>query len=373
MARNRTAAVANQVAYDLGYQGVHISEPLLSSYVQEGDEVEWRKRSAVLTSRVTGTNLHHWTLIIVGLGVFAAAIVVDYAIVSEYWTRLLSNEFGEVEPSMVATVCAKSLQVLFATLAMHFIFSAYGGVLRGLVSLLLFSVTFLMLLAIGIVWANASMPEGTKVFTGETSSTARAIEQFSQSMGVVPKGQQSDANSVAAPIPWLRENEIGIRLVSLAIVFVIVASIGAMALDTAIRGFSCWTGGSVCDKGTEAVSGTRLTSEYASFAAEDGVMRKCWRFRKQNSSATRVARSREDLISEFVKSYTAGVMDRQLAPNLLDRLADGVKSAHPDALLTSLATSVKASGHIGADAGDRPSTSDKVRPLFPERAQESNA
>jgi len=369
MARNRTAAVANQVAYDLGYQGVPVSGPLLSSYVQEGDEVEWKKRREVLADRVTSANLHHWTLMIVGSAVFIMALYVDYAIVHEYWTRLLSNEFGEVAPSMVNTVAAKSLQVLFATLAIHYVVSgknAMGAGVRGTYSVVIFAVAFLMLLGIGIVWANASMPEGTKVFTGETSSAARALEQFSASMGVAgaATAQQAAGADTPAVISMLRENEILIRLVSLGVVFVVVASIGAISLHCVLRAYAAWTGASVYDHHNEAVLGRRLNAEYASFSAEDPSLRRSWfKPRAGDAGSGRVVRSRDDLISEFVKSYTAGVIDRQVDPTWSEKV---VAPRSPEDLLRTMSAAVTFAQSGGSGPGDDRSIEDNVR-QFPGR------
>ena len=322
MARNRTAAVANQVAYDLGYRGVQVSQALLRSQVQDTDDTEFRKRREVLVDRVRRSNFHHWTLVVVGFAVFGLALYVDYAIIHEFWSRLLSNEFGEVPPSMANSVAAKSAQVLFATLAIHYVislkpFSAtvakYG---RWAYSTVVFVVAFAMLMGIGIIWANNSMPDGSKVFAAESTESSRALEQFSRSMGVEPAAKPEVSEDVAV----LRDHETAIRLVSLSVIFIIVASIGAISLDGALRAYSAWSGGAIYDHHEEAELGRRLNAEYASFAAEDPSIRQGRASASTSRGGGRSERSTEAKVNEFLTSYTAGVVDSRLDATRTERL-----------------------------------------------------
>lgn len=322
MARNRTAAVANQVAYDLGYRGVPVSKALLLSQVQDTDDTEFRKRREVLMDRVNRSNFHHWTLVVVGFVVFALALYVDYAIIHEFWSRLLANEFGEVPASMANTVAAKSAQVLFATLAIHYVISLKpfsAGVAkfgRWAYSTVVFVVAFAMLMGIGIIWANNSMPEGTKVFTAETTESSRALEQFTRSMGVEPAAKPTVSEDVAV----LRDHETAIRLVSLSVIFIIVASIGAISLDGALRAYSAWSGGAIYDHHEEAELGRRLNAEYASFAAEDPSIRARRGFATSARTGGRPQRTTDAKVNEFLTSYTAGIVDSRLDAGRTEKL-----------------------------------------------------
>jgi hypothetical protein len=322
MARNRTAAVANQVAYDLGYRGVQVSASLLRSQVQDSDDVEWRKRREVLVDRVNSSNFHHWSLVITGAVLFVLALYVDYAIIHEFWSRLLANEFGEVPPSMATTVAAKSAQVLFATLAIHYLISHFGTGVRTVYSMVVFGVAFAMLLGIGIIWANNSMPEGTKVFATETTESARALEEFSRSMGVAPTAKPEVAEEIAV----LRDHETAIRLLSLSVIFIIVASIGAIGLDSSLRAFSAWTGGAVYDNHKEAELGRRLNAEFASFAAEDPSIRG-GRSSAGSKGGGRVQRTIDAKVNEFLTSYTAGVVDGKLDASRTEKLLSTLMAA----------------------------------------------
>lgn len=323
MARNRTAAVANQVAYDLGYRGVQVSHALLQSQVQDSDDTEWRKRREVLVDRMNNTNFHHWSLVITGALLFGLALYVDYAIIHEFWSRLLANEFGEVPATMANTVAAKSAQVLFATLAIHYLISHFGPKVRAGYSFIVFAVAFAMLLGIGIIWANNSMPEGTKVFTAETTESARALEQFTRSMGVEPATKPVVAEEVAV----LRDHETIIRLLSLSVIFIIVASIGAIGLDSGLRAFSAWTGGAVYDNHNEAELGRRLNAEYAAFAAEDPSIRSRRSLGNNTRGGGRVQRTTEAKVNEFLTSYTAGIVDSKLDATRTEKLLSNLMAA----------------------------------------------
>ncbi|MFN9973160.1 MAG: hypothetical protein ACK58T_25060, partial [Phycisphaerae bacterium] len=89
------------------------------------------------------------------------------------------------------------------------------------------------------------------------------------SMGVDPAAKPTVTEDVAV----LRDHETAIRLVSLSVIFIIVASIGAISLDGALRAYSAWSGGAIYDHHEEAELGRRLNAEYASFAAEDPSIR----------------------------------------------------------------------------------------------------
>lgn len=324
MARQRTVAIANHIGYDLGLQGVKITSRFLSNHIREPDQVEWNKRKSVLDDRRAKSRRHHWSTVVIGFLVFALALWVDYAIIHEFWERLLSNEYGEVPPSMANTVASKSLQVLFATLAIHYLVSHIGHWGRVLYSILIFVVTAAMLLGIGLLWANNSLPEGSKVFTSEQSEGSRAVEQFSRNLGIAPTEKPAVPEEVAA----LKKYEVAVWLVSLGLIFLVVASIGAISLHSALKAFSAETGGAVYDNHREAMDGRRLQAEYASLHAEaPGGRFASSGSNGGNSGGMASARSVEARVNEFVSSYTAGVIDARLPHWRTENLLDAVTKA----------------------------------------------
>jgi hypothetical protein len=324
MARQRTVAIANHIAYDLGLQGIAVTSRFLSNHIREPDEVEWNKRKSVLDDRRAKSRRHHWSTVAIGFAVFALALYVDYAIIHEFWARLLSNEYGEVPASMANTVASKSLQVLFATLAIHYLVSHIGHWGRVAYSILIFVVTAAMLLGIGLLWANNSLPEGSKVFTSEQSEGSRAVEQFSKNLGIAPVEKPEVPEEMVA----LKKYEVAVWLVSLGLIFLVVASIGAISLHSALKAFSAETGGAVYDNHREAVDGRRLQAEYASLHAEvQGSRFASNGTESRNASSAPVSRSVDARVNEFVSSYTAGIIDARLPARRSEKLLDAVTNA----------------------------------------------
>jgi hypothetical protein len=332
MARQRTVAIANHIGYDLGLQGVTITSRFLSNHIRQPDEVEWNKRKSVLDDRMKWARRNHLLGVAIGLGVFGLALYVDYAIIHEFWSRLLSNEFGEVPPSMATTVASKSLQVVFATLAIHYLVSNVGHYGRVAYSMVVFLVTAAMLLGIGLLWANNSLPEGSKVFSSEQSEGARAVDQFSKSLGVEPPKKAP----VPAEVKVLKKYEVMVWLVSLSLIFLVVASIGALSLHSAQKSYSALTGGAVYDSHKEAMDGRRLHAEYASLHAEapQGKFTKASAGTAGENQGVFAQRTDEARVNEFVSSYTAGVVDARFAAGKSQRLLEAVTHAAEEVIGT---------------------------------------
>ena len=143
-----------EVAYTWGKQGVEISASLLQSWLNGHSKQNLLHRRDILKRRISGSGawFQHGSAVVLGLFVFITALYVDYNIISEFWTRALSNEFGEVPPQLANTVAAKSLQVLFATLAVHYLVSNIGHGGRVAYSLVIFLITAVMVIGIGLLW-----------------------------------------------------------------------------------------------------------------------------------------------------------------------------------------------------------------------------
>jgi len=91
-----------EVAYMWGKQGVEVTTKLLQTWLNGHTAQNLEHRRDILKRRVSGSGatLQHGTAVILGMGVFLTALFVDYNIISEFWTRALSNEFGEVPPAL---------------------------------------------------------------------------------------------------------------------------------------------------------------------------------------------------------------------------------------------------------------------------------
>lgn len=104
------------------------------------------------------------------------ALFVDYHIIaSDVWTRALSDEFGVVPESLQQSVIYKSLQVVFATLAVHFLLKITGNFGRAVMVVIVCIVTFAMIGGLGFVVANNNLAAG--------ASGVRAVEGDNNQLG----------------------------------------------------------------------------------------------------------------------------------------------------------------------------------------------
>ena len=247
-------------AYVWGRQGLEVSTRLLQNWLDGHTRQSIEHRQKILGKRLSGVgaNAQHTAAIVFGLGVFLTALFVDYNIIHEFWNRALSNEFGEVPPSLASTVWAKSMQVLFATLAVHYLVTHIGHGGRVAYSLFIFLITAFMVIGIGLLWANNSLPAGSKVFGLDVNDSAQQIDQFMKGLGIAPPRKVA----LPAEVKILKKYELLIWLFSLGVIFLVVASIGAMSLHTAMRGFGAVTGGAVYDTHRDAKHGRALRDEY---------------------------------------------------------------------------------------------------------------
>jgi hypothetical protein len=130
------------------------------------------------------------------------ALFVDYHIIAaDVWTRALADEFGVVPDSLKESVIYKSLQVVFATLAVHFLLKITGGFGRFVMVLLVCVVTFAMIGGLGFVVANnnlAAGASGVRAVETENNQLGDALAQ----LGLKPANQAS-----AIPTPSFDSDE----------------------------------------------------------------------------------------------------------------------------------------------------------------------
>lgn len=339
------STVADEKAYGWGKRGIQVTATLLRNRLREHNGTELRHRAETLRRRIhgSGASTHHISAIVLGLGVFLIALVVDYNIIHEFWTRALANEFMEVPPALATSVTFKSLQVLFATLAVHYLISHIGHGGRIAYSLFIFALTAVMVMGIGLLWANNSLPAGAQVFGVDVNQSAQSIDTFAKSLGMA-----APPHAAAPPtsdLAWLKQFEAPIWLFSLGVIFLVVASIGAMSLHTAMRGFTGITGGALYDTHREAVRGN---------AMRDNLRRA--ELDQDHHDTDQEAFYRRK-IGDFLSSYTEGVIDGHFSSWRSDQLINkATESAEQvEANIADLAT-----GSSSTDA-------DNVRPMRPRR------
>jgi hypothetical protein len=295
-------------AYNWGRKGVEVETPLLRNWLGWHTENSLQLRVDNLNRRVYGSGafLHHGSAVLLGVGVFIAALLVDYNIIHEFWTRALSNEFGEVPPALATTVAAKSMQVLFGTLAIHYLITHIGHGGRILYSLFIFAITAVMIMGIGLLWANNSLPPGSQVFGFDVNSSAQSVDEFMKGLGIKPPRAAPQPAEVKA----LKKYELIIWLFSLGVIFFVVASIGAMALHSGMRGFTGMTGGALYDNHADARHGNRIRDELKHAQLDLKLYQRDERAFVKSK------------LSEFVSVYTEGVVSGGYRNGVRKRLLD---------------------------------------------------
>ena len=307
-----------EIASVWGKRGVQVTTTLLQNWLNGHSLQNLEHRQNILKRRISGSGawFQHGTAVILGLGVFVTALFVDYNIISEFWTRALSNEFGEVPAGLASTIWAKSFQVLFATLAVHYLVTNVGHGGRVAYSLLIFAVTALMVIGIGLLWANNSLPAGSIVFGLDVNQSAQAVDQFMKGLGVAPPRKAS----LPPELKVLKKYEVLIWLFSLGVIFLVVASVGAMSLHTAMRGVTGFTGGAVYDTHRDARHGNSLRDELNRTNMDI-------KYLTEDDAGFRKAK-----VAEFLIAYTDGVVAgrswrRQYLLNRANRAAQEVDTS----------------------------------------------
>jgi len=199
---------------------------------------------------------------LVGIAVTTMAIFVDYTILEEIWSRNFSNEFFEVPESLRSSVTFKSLQVVFAVLALHYFVSGIGKWGRGLFIGMLAAMVLTMLIGIGFLNASESLPIGSTLFGVELNGGTLDAEDELASLGLEADVEEDAAyedeyyeEESAIPFGLTAEGYESTKTVlffmSFGMIFFFVSSVGALSLHYALTAFVSFTGGT---KGERAES-----------------------------------------------------------------------------------------------------------------------
>ena len=159
------------------------------------------------------------------------AVLVDYMIVSEFWTRALANEFLELPGALATSVAFKSMQVLFATIAAHILYEHMGRFGRGFFVRVVFVLAVLMLLGVGFLLATMSLPNGLAA-TGGGSGVGSSLGSALAGLGIATPGADETARTTA-DLDTMRAWEPLFWLGSLGIVFLVVTGVAALCIHYA--------------------------------------------------------------------------------------------------------------------------------------------
>ncbi|MDP1625728.1 hypothetical protein [Parvibaculum sp.] len=176
-------------------------------------------------------SFHFLAFLIVGL-IALGALVVDYMIVSEFWTRALANEFLELPGALGSSVAFKSMQVLFATVAAHILYEQLGAFGKALFVRIVFVLALAMLLGVGLLLALMSLPNGVAATSdgGVGSSLGNALA----GLGIATEATQETART-ASEVDQMRGWQPLAWMASLGIVFLVVTGVAALCIHYAVQ------------------------------------------------------------------------------------------------------------------------------------------
>jgi len=285
MNTSNSLTISDYVAYNLGKKGLKVTASFLSNYLKSFNLHSLEVKEKILSRRVSGfgATIQHLSAVLFGLIIFGAALFVDYNIIHEFWVRILSNEFMEVPEALALSVTMKSLQVLFATMSIHYFFSHIGHKGRVTYVVFVFLLTVSMIGGVGLLYAQTSMP---------VQETNQIIQQFAEKLGVDPVEQSQSSEELMKPYKEY------IWLSALSVLFFIVASIGAMGLHTATRGFAGITGGALYDDNRESNRNNRFKNELVQVRKDIAHLKE--------ASESEFFKTK---ISDFQSSYSIGLID----------------------------------------------------------------
>ncbi|HCX67211.1 hypothetical protein [Parvibaculum sp.] len=175
-------------------------------------------------------SFHFMAFVLVAL-VALGALVVDYMIVSEFWTRALANEFLELPGALGSSVAFKSMQVLFATVAAHILYEQLGPMGKALFVRIVFMLALTMLLGVGLLLALMSLPNG--IAATSDGSVGSSLGNALAGLGITTEATQETARTTSE-IDQMRGWQPMAWLASLGIVFLVVTGVAALCLHYAV-------------------------------------------------------------------------------------------------------------------------------------------
>ncbi|HEX7776297.1 MAG TPA: hypothetical protein VF449_07195 [Parvibaculum sp.] len=172
---------------------------------------------------------HFGTFVVFSL-VSLGAILVDYMIVSEFWTRALANEFLELPGTLATSVAFKSMQVLFATIAAHILYEHMGRFGRAAFVRIVFVLALVMLLGVGFLLATMSLPNGlAATSSGDVGSS---LGSALNGLGIAAPAA-GEAARTSAELDTVRTWQPILWLGSLGVVFLVVTGVAALCIHFA--------------------------------------------------------------------------------------------------------------------------------------------
>jgi hypothetical protein len=163
-----------------------------------------------------------------------AALFVDFHIIREFWHQAMVNEYMQLPPELNNSVLFKSFQVLFATIGIHLFLRILPNWGRNLFVSLVFVMTMAMMLSLGFLYAHNSLPNDNKATIEGRDTANSGLGDMLSSMGLQPDNTSVNATSAPIELPaWMEQLAVYDAfgwMMSLSVIFFLVASIGALFL-----------------------------------------------------------------------------------------------------------------------------------------------
>lgn len=261
-----------QVGYDMGLNGARVTQEFLEDQAQVyhgrlNSATHTIDQRAHIVKKRSGDLLRNFSLVVLAVGGFVVlglALMVDYKILHDFWTVVYSNEFLVVPESLKDNVVFKSLQVLFAVIAIHFLISVPGILGKALRGMFMVSIGFMvigMLIGLGFLAAKTTLPQGSSLLGTELTrgaDTRRANDDLLADLGLRPSSGITE--SVAAPsvdaagdgiMPGLvrayandpTSIETIVFFSTFTLIFLFVSSVGALCMHYGLKATDALFGG----------------------------------------------------------------------------------------------------------------------------------
>ena len=165
---------------------------------------------------------------IIGVLIMLGALSVDFLILNEFWTRAMFPDFAQdLAKDFGGSAFAKSLQVVFATIAFHFFLTTLGPRGRKGFIWALFAVALFVIVGLGGLNASVTGPNQAP------APAAEGIGSVLEGLGLPTKSDSSAPSETASLRDRLKQIEGALWILIPSVIFVTVTGIAALCLQLA--------------------------------------------------------------------------------------------------------------------------------------------
>jgi len=166
---------------------------------------------------------------VLGILIMSGALVVDFMILNEFWTRAMFPDFArDLADDFGGSAFAKSLQVVFATIAFHFFLTTLGPSGRKGFIWFLFAVALFVIVGLGVLNAGVTAPAGS-----ETRSPSGGLGGVLEGLGLSRDAAPAEADPAVTLQSRLEELEGALWILIPSVIFLIVTGIASLSLQMA--------------------------------------------------------------------------------------------------------------------------------------------